>query len=164
MMQRRKAFSLFGIMIVVMVLGVVAAVVAPRFSEAGIRESRMDELCQMLQLLRSQIELYKVQHEGHPPMQAADGTIVFDPEFEQMTYCTDMDGQIKRRKPRTAREGVWQFGPYLERIPENPFNRSRTIVRVRHEDDIPGVGDAGWAYMPESGQIYANDSIQHAGL
>jgi general secretion pathway protein G len=164
MLRRTRAFSSFGIVIVVMVLAVVAAVVAPRFSEAGIRESRMDELCQTLQLLRSQIELYKVQHEGRPPMQAADGTIVFDSEFEQMTCCTDMDGQIKRRKPRTAREGAWQFGPYLERVPENPFNRRRTVVRVRHEDEIPVVGDAGWAYVPESGQIYANDSIQHAGL
>ncbi len=163
-MQRRKAFSLFGIMIVVMVLGVVATVVTPRFSEAGIRESRMDELCWSLQLFRAQIELYKVQHEGRPPMQTADGTVAFDPEFEQMTRCTDMDGQVKRTKPRTARDGAWQFGPYLERIPENPFNRSRTIVRVRHEDDIPVVGDAGWAYVPESGRIYANDSIQNAGL
>lgn len=163
-MQRIRMFSLFELMMVVVVLAVVAAVVVPRFSQAGIQEARMDELCNTLQLLRSQIELYKVQHRDHPPMQAADATVAFDAQFKQMVYCTDMDGQVKSKKPRTVRDAVCTFGPYLERIPKNPFNGSRTIVRALDKDAVPVAGGAGWAYVPETGAIYANDSIRHAGL
>lgn len=164
MMYRNRAFSLFEIMLVVVVLAVVAAVVVPRFSQAGLQEARMDELCNTLQLLRSQIELYKVQHHDHPPMQAADGTVAFDAQFKQMVYCTDMDGQVKSKKSRTVRDKVYTFGPYLERIPKNPFNGSQGIVRALDKDAVPVAGGAGWAYVPETGAIYANDSIRHAGL
>ena len=164
MMRRSRAFSLFEIMFVVVVLAVVATVVVPRFSQAGIQEARMDELCSTLQLLRSQIELYKVQHRDHPPMQAADGTVVFDAQFRQMSYCTDRDGQVKAEEPRTVRDNVFTFGPYLEQVPKNPFNQSRAIARARDKEAVPVAGNAGWAYVPETGRIYANDSIRHAGL
>ena len=163
-MHRIRMFSLFEMMLAVVVLAVVAAVVVPRFSEAGLQEARMDELCNTLQLLRSQIELYKVQHRDHPPMQATDGTVVFGGQFKQMVYCTDMDGQVKSKKSRTVRDKVYTFGPYLERIPKNPFNGSQGIVRAHDKDAVPVAGGAGWVYVPETGAIYANDSARHAGL
>ena len=163
-MVRRRAFTLFEQAIAVIVLAVVAALVAPRFSEAGITENRMDELCSHLQTLRSQIELYKVQHRDRLPMHAADGTIVFDPEFRQMTACTDIDGNLKTQEPRKRRDPVYTYGPYLQRIPENPFNKSRIMVRARSRSDVPVPGNAGWAYVPETGAVYANDSAFHGRL
>lgn len=160
----RKAFSLIEAAIVVVVLAAVAAMVVPRFSSAGIAENRMDDLCNHLQLLRSQIELYKVQHENVPPMQAADGSVAFDPDLRQMLCCTDTDGNVKSTSPRTRRDDVYLFGPYLEGVPENPFNGSDLIVRARDRNDIPVPGNAGWAYIPETGEIFANDSARHAGL
>jgi type II secretory pathway pseudopilin PulG len=155
---------LLELTIVVIVLALVAAFVMPRFSAAGIAESRMDELCSHLQLLRSQIELYKVQHRGLPPMRTADGAVAFDPDFEQMLYCTDVDGRVKSDEPRTRRDPVYTCGPYLDRVPTNPFNGSAAIARARGRDDVPVAGGAGWAYVPETGQIYANHSTHHAGL
>ncbi len=163
-MYGRRAFSIIEAAIVVIVLALVAATVVPRFSEAGITENRMDDLCNHLQLLRSQIELYKVQHGDDPPMRAPDGSIVFDGQFEQMVCCTDTDGKVKSRKPRTRRDDVHIFGPYLEDVPKNPFNGSTTIVRARDRNDIPVPGNAGWAYIPETGEIFANDSAHHAAL
>ncbi len=160
----RRGFTLVGATIVVMVLAVVAAVVAPRFSQAGIAENRMDELCNNLQLLRSQIELYKVQHRDNPPMRSGDGRVAADRGFDQMLYCTDADGNVKSDRPRTRRDDVFYFGPYLEEVPRNPFNGSAEIVRVRNRDGIPTAEDAGWAYVPETGEIFANDGVHHAGL
>jgi len=160
----RRAFTLVGATIVVMVLAVVAAVVAPRFSQAGIAENRIDELCNNLQLLRSQIELYKVQHRDNPPMRAADGAIAADGGFDQMLYCTDADGNVKSDRPRTRRDEVFCCGPYLEEVPINPFNGSGTIVLVRDRNDVPVAGNAGWAYVPETGEIFANGGVHHAGL
>jgi len=164
MMHSARAYTLIQIVFLVALLALVAAVVAPRFSQAGIEERRMDDLCSSLQLLRSQIELYKIQHDDSPPMHASDGTIVFDVQFEQMLYCTDSDGNVKPKEPRTDRDKVYTLGPYLKRVPANPFNRSRTIVRARSRDDIPVAGNAGWAYVPETGAIYANDTAGRSGL
>lgn len=155
---------MFEMVLVVMVLAVVATVAMPRFSDASVVENRTDDLCNHLQLLRSRIELYKVQHRGLPPMRTADGAIEFDSTFAQMRYCTDVDGNIKADAPKTKRDSVYTCGPYLERIPTNPFNGSDAIVEVRSRDDIPVAGSAGWAFVPETGEIYANDSMDHAGL
>ncbi|UCD50469.1 MAG: type II secretion system protein [Phycisphaerales bacterium] len=163
-MMRRGVFTLPERAILVIVLAIVAFVVGPRFSDAGVAESRMDDLCNSLQLLRSQIELYKVQHRDHPPMHTADRTVTFDPYFEQMVYCTDVEGRVKKEEPKTRRDDTYTFGPYLKEVPANPFNNSRVIVRARSRDDVPVAGGAGWAYVPESGDIYANDSAPHAGL
>ncbi|MDI6447770.1 prepilin-type N-terminal cleavage/methylation domain-containing protein [Anaerobaca lacustris] len=163
-MKRSRGFTLVELAIVVIVLAVVAAIVVPRFSAAGVAESRMDDLCNHLQLLRSQIELYKVQHGGLPPMRTADGEIDFDPTFEQMRYCTDTDGNVKSDRPKTKRDDVHIYGPYLDRVPRNPFNGSDSLVRARSRDEVPVAGGAGWAYVPETGEIYANHSAHHAGL
>lgn len=164
MIHSAKAFSLIRMLIVVVVLAVVTALVTPSFSQARIAAGRMDELCSRLQTLRSQIELYKVQHRDVPPMRHPDGTIVFDARFRQMLYCTDVDGNVKPQEPRNRRDTVYTYGPYLKRIPENPFNKSRKIVRARRRSDIPLSGNAGWAYVPETGAIYANDSAYHGRL
>lgn len=164
MIHSAKTFSLIRLLIAEVVLAVVAALVTPGFSQARIAESRMDDLCSRLQTLRSQIELYRVQHRDLPPMRHPDGTIVFDARFRQMLCCTDPDGNVKPQEPRNRRDAVYTYGPYLKRIPENPFNKSRTIVRARRRGDVPLPGNAGWAYVPETGAIYANDSACHARL
>jgi len=156
-----KTSSLIGTLIAVVLIAVVAALVAPEFSEAGIAENHMDALCGRLQTLRSQIELYKVQHGDQPPMRAPDGAIVFDPHFQQLIGCTDANGNVRQR---AARNAIYAYGPYLQLVPENPFNNSRMIVRARSHSDIPVPGGAGWAYIPETGEIYANDSAFHARL
>jgi len=163
-MIRRRGFTLFEQALLVIVLAVVAAIGMPRFSSAGIAEGRMDDLCSTLQLLRSQIELYKVQHQDLPPMNEAHGTVTFDPYFEQMIYCTDVDGRVKAEEPKTRSDDTYTYGPYLKEVPMNPFSESRLIVRAKSRDDVPVAGGAGWAYVPETGDIYANDSIAHAGL
>lgn len=163
-MTCRRAFTVIEAAIIVIVLAVIAAMVVPRFSQAGITENRMDELCSNLQLLRSQIALYSIQHADNPPMQGSDGSVVFDPHLKQMVYCTDAGGNVKLQRPRTRRDDVHAFGPYLENVPTNPFNGSATIVRARDRNDIPVPGDAGWAYIPETGEIFANDNAHHAGL
>jgi prepilin-type N-terminal cleavage/methylation domain-containing protein len=163
-MYHRRAFTLIEAAIVVVVLALIAAIVTPRFSQAGVAENRMDDLCNNLQLLRSQIELYKVQHGDDPPMRAADGALACNMGFDQMLYCTDADGNVKSERPRTKRDEVFLFGPYLDRVPRNPFNGSETIIRANDRNDVPVAGDAGWAYVPETGEVFANDSVHHAGL
>jgi len=150
-MHAKRGFTLVEILIVVVILGILAAIVIPQFTQAS-TEAKQNSLSSDLQTLRSQIELYKVQHNDSPPVAATFSS--------QMIYCTTQAGAFSASKTRDA---TYNLGPYLERIPENPFNRLNTIVAITDPCDA-GSKVAGWAYVESSGQIYADDDPTHAGL
>lgn len=72
----RTAFTLIEILIVVVILGILAAIVVPQFTNAA-DEANDASVRSQLQTLRSQIELYRAQNPGTVPVQA-NGTPVWD--------------------------------------------------------------------------------------
>jgi general secretion pathway protein G len=64
--QNRKGFTLIEILIVVIILGILAAIVIPQFTNAS-QDARKNSLTSQLQTIRSQIELYKLQHRDQLP-------------------------------------------------------------------------------------------------
>ncbi|MBN1816614.1 MAG: prepilin-type N-terminal cleavage/methylation domain-containing protein [Sedimentisphaerales bacterium] len=126
--RMRKGFTLVEILIVVVILGILAAIVIPQFTNAS-EEASVNSLRADLQTMRSQIELYKVQHLGQTPTVADFVT--------QMTGQTNINGAAGT-----------DFGPYLERIPTNQFVNSNTVAAA----DAAGVG---WVYNATTGRISA---------
>ena len=61
MRTQKSGFTLVEILIVVIILGILAAIVIPQFANAS-QDARESALLSQLQTLRSQIELYKLQH------------------------------------------------------------------------------------------------------
>lgn len=59
-MKAKKGFTLVEILIVVVILGILAAIVIPQFTNAS-EEARESSLKSNLQSLRSQIHLYKIR-------------------------------------------------------------------------------------------------------
>ena len=150
-MKAKRGFTLVEILIVVVILGILAAIVIPQFTQAS-TEAKTNSLMSDLQTLRSQIELYKVQHNDTPPTFA---------DFEnQMIYCTDVGGNIQGAgsKQRDAAAG-FIYGPYLERIPANPFNDLNTV-----SDSGAGDNAGGWEYNENTGEIYADDDTDADGV
>jgi len=141
-MKRAKAFTLVEILIVVVLLGVLAAIVIPQFTEAS-TEARASTLVSDLQTMRSQLELYKIQHKDSLPTLASFTA--------QMTGQTDVAGAAYDADTSTT----GPFGPYLQKIPTNPFTSSSAIVA-----DVPANGSTnGWSYTAASGAFYAaNDT------
>jgi general secretion pathway protein G len=149
-MKATRGFTLVEILIVVVILGILAAIVVPQFTQAS-TEAKMNSLCSNLQTLRSQIELYKVQHNDTAPTAANFTT--------NMTQTSTIAGVASGNKIRTATSA---YGPYLERVPENPFDNSAAVTAVANQA-AAGTG-AGWAYVEATGEMFANDSVAHAGL
>src|SRR6187399_2585570 len=99
----KGGFTLVEILIVVIILGILAAIVIPQFTNAS-QDARKNSLTSQLQTMRSQIELYKLQHlDQLPPALAAggDGAVA----WAEMTVKTGAD-----HVPNAA--GL--YGPYLQ--------------------------------------------------
>src|SRR2546423_14332315 len=62
----RRGFTLVEILVVVILLGILAAMVLPKFANAG-NDAKRNSLLSSLQAVRGQIELYMLQHGDKPP-------------------------------------------------------------------------------------------------
>ncbi len=124
---RRTGFTLVEILIVVIILGILAAIVIPQFTNAS-QDARESSLLSQLQTLRSQIELYKLQHKDKLP----DLVTNWDP----MTTKTNIDG---------GAVAPLDFGPYMQSAPTNPVN---TLVNVTNGDSglAGAAADCGFIY------------------
>ncbi len=140
-MKARKGFTLVEILIVVVILGILAAIVIPQFTDAS-TEAKESALASDLQMMRSQIELYKIQHNDNPPSPATS--------FEaQMTEPTDVTGAAGA-----------DYGPYMQKVPTNPFNDSSIVTATDGIADITGA--SGWDYDAATGEIHPDDTLSSA--
>jgi general secretion pathway protein G len=100
-MKTRKGFTLVEILIVVVILGILAAIVIPQFTNAS-TEAKEANLKSNLQSVRSQIELYKIRHDDVAPVAAT---------FETQMCDADSNGIS-----------------YLQSVPVNPFSGGKTVT------------------------------------
>ena len=147
-MKAKSGFTSVEILIVVVILGILAAIVIPQFTQAS-TEAKTNSLMSDLQTLRSQIELYKVQHNDNPP--------TFATFTAQMTETSNIDGTASGNKIRTAAS---PYGPYLQQIPANPFNDKVTI----DNSTVAGDNNGGWEYDEDTGEIHADDDFDGDGV
>ncbi len=116
-----------------------------------------------LQTFRSQLELYKVQHNDNYPGLKSDGSFDGDLFVRQMVSKTNTAGQVM---PADGNSEDYPYGPYLCDIPKNPFVQGWTSHQVTGGPaDCPGDGKSGWYFKTINGgeRFYANDP-QHKGM
>jgi len=65
-MRAKRGFTLVEILIVVVILGILAAIVIPQFTDAS-TEAKTSAVKSNLQTMRSQVELYKIKNDDDPP-------------------------------------------------------------------------------------------------
>ena len=143
-MRTRKGFTLVEVLIVVIILGILAAIVVPQFSNAS-TNAQLSALTQNLQTIRGQLQLYKAQHNDTWP--TAAGFV------NQMTLASKSDGT-------TAAIGTsgYTLGPYLQAIPNNPYTNTNTVGNT-------AVGTTAWYYDDAAapGVFRANNSATYTG-
>jgi len=145
--MNRKGFSLVEILIVVIILGILAAIVIPQFTSAS-KDARESALASDLQTLRSQIELYKIQHlDAQPGDTDEDGVADSAANFiADLTGQTDQDGSLGTT-----------YGPYLQPFPGNPFVAGATTVTIANDATGLGGSTTGWYFNTATGKISPDD-------
>ena len=138
MNNNKNAFTLVEILIVVLILGILAAIVIPQFTSAA-EDSKLSNLMSNLQSIRAQLELYKMHHNEQYPANP----------LTQLTQKTDSDGTLN---------ATGAYGPYLHIFPSNPFinDPAKAIL-------CGGAAGDGWSYNAATGVIIAN-TAGHSGL
>lgn len=136
-MEAKPRFSYLGALVMAVVLGVAAKTVTPQFVEAG-SETKVAGLVDGLEAMRTQLDLYRAEHEGcFPPTDSFAG-------FE-----TAMTTKVAR------------YGPYIKKIPTNPFNNLNTI---RFDGEPAGAGKAGWRLDTRTGLFQADSGAGYEAL
>jgi prepilin-type N-terminal cleavage/methylation domain-containing protein len=154
----KKALTLVEILIVVAILGILAAVALPTF-QSHTRQAKEAAAKDNLRLLRNAIELYAAQHNNVPPGYP-NGDTTETPNHitfaSQLTKSTNINGQIAD----TGTSG-YPFGPYISAIPLNPFNNFIAAKVLGDDEEFPtdaivDSGWFGWIYKPSTKKIKLN--------
>lgn len=128
--RNTKAFTLVEILIVVVILGILAAVVVPQFVGA-VEESSVTTTQSELKKLRRALEVFQVRNENTlPTVEAGDGTW----------------GDL-----------IAGTGEYLKEAPANPYvggENSRVII-LGTSPDTAYQTTHGWIYNATTGEIWA---------
>jgi general secretion pathway protein G len=142
-MRAKSGFTLVEILIVVVILGILAAIVIPQFTDAS-EQAKESSLVSDLQTMRSQIELYKIQHNSALP---GEGGASIE---QAITGLTDVGGDV------AAAPGTGVYGPYLQKLPKNPFTDGRGINGDAADGSVQGwtlnmtTTDATYGYFAAS--------------
>lgn len=137
--KNKRGFTLVELLIVIVILGILAAIVIARFAGAT-KETKEASLKGNLRTIRSSLEIYKANSHGN-------------------NYPTDMDdlwaGTNQDIDSKT----------FLERIPLDPFYKKKTVyaatdyfdpIESATDRDAKITGTGGWAYDSLTGRICAN--------
>jgi hypothetical protein len=116
---------------------------------AGTSQQRAEALMSQLQMLRTEIEMYKLHHTDLAP------DFPRFPMWEQMVRKTRGDGMP---------DGKGSFGPYLDRRPVNPFNgfiKVECAPRVAYDYQVAGQ-QVGNVFDTSNGRLFATN--ENGGL
>jgi general secretion pathway protein G len=142
---KRPAFSLLELVIVMLIMGVLAAIAIPRIGNASER-AKAEAVESSLQEVRNRIEVYKAEHLGRIP------GLQF---VAQMTQYTNELGTAN-----AARSPKFLFGPYLREIPKNPYSGSTAVrfLLTAGQSQAARTVDRGWTYNVATGEFAADCS------
>lgn len=139
-LNSNPAFSLVEMMIVMAIIGILAAIVLPEFQDHA-TQARETAAKDNLRIFRKAIEIYAVSHNGIAPGYPGNNPTAVPDE-------TTLKAQL------TASQ-------LLNLIPENSFNGRSTIQIIANGVAFPAAATdaSGWIYQPQT----KNLRIDHAG-
>lgn len=133
--KMKSGFSIAELMIVVAILGILAAIVIPQFQQHT-TEAKISAAKNNLYILRGAIELYAAQHNSIPP---------------------GYPGNDRTKSPSMGSFFLQmvKYGDYFRAMPENPFNDEKLIKVIADSEPFPAeaTGEFAWVYKPATKEI-----------
>jgi len=136
---KKQGFTLVEVLIVVVIMAILAATIIPQFSDST-KDAKTNTAKFNLHTIRSQIELFKSQHDGKVPTNLAD-----------LTLKTNAAGT-------TGTGTAYPYGPYLATLPANPFNGSNAVGTTATNPPAAATGTNGWLYHAASGGVFIDNT------
>ena len=115
MRQLQRGFTLIEIMVVVVILGILAALVAPNVIQ-NVSEARINKAKSDIRVLESQLEMFKLHAFRYPTTDEGLEALVAAP--------ADADARDR-----------WK-GPYLDKVPNDPGGRPYLYLSPGSRADI----------------------------
>ncbi len=136
----KAEFTLLNAVILAIVVAIAGAFGVPLIEKVS-GEAKRVTLLQDLRTLRSQIEFYKLEHAGEPPM-------LYQNTFPQLIRSTNAQGIPGQRGSE------YPFGPYLSAgVPVNAITGCSIVTPVDTFPPTAPSGNGGWIYHQPTGQI-----------
>lgn len=134
--SKSKAFTLIEILIVVVILGILAAIVVPQFTKAS-EDAQVGNVQTQLQTIRSQIELYRVKNNGAYP-----------------DFLGTLGGTWGDATAATPGAQGLLGQDYMKASPVNPrTNKSSIVAGTSH---TAGSVNDGWVWDATAHNLYAS--------
>lgn len=115
-MKKQQGFTLIEVMVVVVILGILAALVVPKIMSRP-DEARITKAKQDLRALEAALKLYKLDNFVYP--------------------STDQGLEALVSKPNGQPEAPnWKAGGYLDRLPKDPWGRPYLYLSPGTHGDI----------------------------
>lgn len=132
----RRAFTLVELLIVISILGILAAIVVPKF-QSNADAARDTGVTVQLKTLRKTLQLWHAEHGANYPTlaQMQAGT----EDWAGFLGRTDLDGTLNV---------AGEHGPYLTKSPLNVLTRSSLVA-----DTGAGTASHGWTYDETTGML-----------
>ena len=172
-----KGFTLIELLIVVVILGILAAVVIPQLSGAT-GDAKVESLKTNLARMRTAIDLYKQDHGVYPGAALATGASCPGTGTagtgaarsaaafaSQLTMYTNAAGQAC-----STTDSTYKYGPYIKAtalgtagIPKNPITNANAVIFPATSGNLTltsanAAGTGGWLYDELTGKFIADDN------
>lgn len=165
-----KGFTLIELLIVVIIIAILAAIAIPQFSTSS-ADAQEAAAVSNLNLMRSAVELYRVQHNGNYPSKTVGDAPAGCPTGGSST-ATDLPTIFTEQLTRysspsghtcSTQAGAYAFGPYMRAIPVEPVTNSPAVAVFATETAATAsppntTTSVGWRFLNTTGVLQINSS------